>query len=274
MRRRSSAPVPASPPGTQVQHDTAVLAERGAGEPGVAARSVDQQLADDVAAGADGLGDAAGFQCRPRTAAAQDVAASRRSVRRDLAEQSLGGGVSRGEPPLGVEDHDAGGQMLQHSRGWELRGHGQEKRRRSRKPAPIAETFRAVDTGALLTRAPRPSAGVDDWLAVLGLLALLTFALTWLSAGLGLVTKNVEGASNAALPLQFLPFLGSAIVPADSMPAGLRWFAENQPFTPIIETLRALLTGGDAGATALLAVTWCVVLALAGYMWARVQFER
>ena len=83
-----------------------------------------------------------------------------------------------------------------------------------------------------------------------GLLALLTFALTWLSAALGLVTKNVEGASNAALPLQFLPFLGSAIVPADSMPGGLRWFAENQPFTPIIETLRALLTGGDAGATA------------------------
>ena len=120
----------------------------------------------------------------------------------------------------------------------------------------------------------RPSAGVGDWLAVLGLLALLTFALTWLSAGLGLVTKNVEGASNAALPLQFLPFLGSAIVPADSMPDGLRWFAENQPFTPIIETLRALLTGGDAGATALLAVAWCVVLALAGYMWARVQFER
>jgi hypothetical protein len=134
----------------QVQHDAAFITEWGPGEPGIAARSVDQQLADDVAAGADGLGDAAGFQCRPGTAAPEEVAASRRSIRRDLAEQSLGGGVSRGEPPLGVEDHDAGGQMLQHSRGWELRGHGWKKRRRSRKPAPIAETFRAVDMQALV----------------------------------------------------------------------------------------------------------------------------
>ena len=120
----------------------------------------------------------------------------------------------------------------------------------------------------------RPTADAADWAAVAGLLALLTFALTWLSAGLGLVTKNVEGASNAALPLTFLPFLGSAIVPADSMPGGLRWFAENQPFTPVIETLRALLTGGDAGGTALLAVAWCVVLAAGGYTWARVTFAR
>ena len=120
----------------------------------------------------------------------------------------------------------------------------------------------------------RPSAGPAEWLAVFGLLTLLTFGLTWLSAGLGMTSKNVEGASNAALPLQFLPFLGSAIVPAASMPDGLRWFAENQPFTPVIETLRALLTGGDAGGTAFLAVAWCLVLAGSGYVWARAMFER
>jgi ABC-2 type transport system permease protein len=74
----------------------------------------------------------------------------------------------------------------------------------------------------------RPTAGVGDWIAAIGLLVLVTFALTWLSAAFGLVTKNVETASNAPLPLQFLPFLGSAIVPTDSMPDGMRAFAENQ----------------------------------------------
>jgi ABC-2 type transport system permease protein len=82
----------------------------------------------------------------------------------------------------------------------------------------------------------RPTAGPLEWLAAFGLLALVTLALTWLSAAFGLVTKSVETASNAPLPLQFLPFIGSAIVPTDSMPAALEAFAEYQPFTPIIET--------------------------------------
>ena len=71
----------------------------------------------------------------------------------------------------------------------------------------------------------------------------VTFALTWLSVALGLVTKSVETASNLPMPLLLLPFLGSGFVPTDSMPAGLRWFAEHQPFTPIMETLRGLLMG-------------------------------
>jgi ABC-2 type transport system permease protein len=118
-----------------------------------------------------------------------------------------------------------------------------------------------------------PTAGPQEWLAALGLLVLVTFALTWLSAAFGLVAKTVETASNAPLPLLFLPFLGSAIVPTDSMPAGLRAFAENQPFTPIIETLRGLLMGTEIGDSAGLAVAWCVALALLGYLWARAAFN-
>jgi ABC-2 type transport system permease protein len=121
----------------------------------------------------------------------------------------------------------------------------------------------------------RPTADALEWAGAIGLLTLLTFALTWLSAAFGLVTKNVETASNAPLPLQFLPFLGSAIVPTDSMPDGMRQFAENQPFTPIIETLRGLLMGTPAGNhDAVIAVAWCVGLALVGYLWARAAFAR
>ncbi len=120
----------------------------------------------------------------------------------------------------------------------------------------------------------RPTAGVAAWLAAAGLLALLTFALTWVSAAFGVRAKNAEGASNVVLPLQFLPFIGSAIVPAESMSGGLRWFAENQPFTPIIETMRGLLTGTAIGSSGLLAVAWCAAIALVGYLWARRNYER
>ena len=71
-----------------------------------------------------------------------------------------------------------------------------------------------------------------------------------------------------------LPFVSSAFVPTDSMPAGLAWFAEHQPFTPITDTLRALLDGGDAGSSGAAAVVWCVVLAAAGYAWARYLYDR
>jgi ABC-2 type transport system permease protein len=111
-----------------------------------------------------------------------------------------------------------------------------------------------------------PTAGPLEWAGAIGLLALVMFALTWLSTAFGLVTKNVETASNAPLPLQFLPFLGSAIVPTDSMPDGMRQFAENQPFTPIIETLRGLLMGTHIGNSAVWAVGWCVALTLGGYL--------
>jgi ABC-2 type transport system permease protein len=99
-------------------------------------------------------------------------------------------------------------------------------------------------------------------------------ALTWISVALGMVTKSVETASNLPLPLMLLPFLGSGFVPTDSMPEPLRWFAENQPFTPIIETLRRLLLGGEVGGSGLVAVAWCIAIALFGYLWSRQLYER
>ena len=120
----------------------------------------------------------------------------------------------------------------------------------------------------------RPTAGPLAWLAAIGLLTLITFALTWLSAAMGLTAKSVETASNAPMPLQFLPFIGSAIVPAATMPPVMRAFAENQPFTPIIETLRGLLMGTAIGDKWILAIAWSLTLALAGWIWARVAFGR
>ena len=76
------------------------------------------------------------------------------------------------------------------------------------------------------------------------------------------------------MPLMLLPFFGSGFVPVESMPAGLRWFAEHQPFTPIIETLRGLLTGTAIGSSGVVAVAWCAALAGVGYWWARRNYDR
>ena len=103
---------------------------------------------------------------------------------------------------------------------------------------------------------------------------MTSFALSWLSVAMGLSTKTVEAASNLPMPLMLLPFFGSGFVPVESMPAGLRWFAENQPFTPIIETLRGLLTGTAIGSSGLVATAWCAGIALVGYLWARRNYER
>ncbi|MEH0841215.1 ABC transporter permease [Micromonospora sp. CPCC 205711] len=84
----------------------------------------------------------------------------------------------------------------------------------------------------------RPTAEPGAWLATAGFLVVVTFALVWLSVALGQVSKSVETPSNLPMPLVLLPFRGSGFVPTDSMPDGLRWFAEYEPFTPIIETLR------------------------------------
>jgi ABC-2 type transport system permease protein len=120
----------------------------------------------------------------------------------------------------------------------------------------------------------RPNATVVEWLATTGLLVLVSFALSWLSVAMGLAAKSVEGASNLPMPLILLPFFGSGFVPTETMPAGLRWFAEYQPFTPIIDTLRGLLTGSAIGSSAVLAVGWCIAIALVGYLWAKKLFNR
>jgi ABC-2 type transport system permease protein len=132
----------------------------------------------------------------------------------------------------------------------------------------------AVVAAVALLAGFRPETGPARWAAAAGLLALLAFALTWLAVALGMVADSPETASNLPLPLMFLPFLGSGFVPTSSMPEGLRQFAEHQPFTPMIDTVRALLMGGAVGETGVIAVAWCAAIALGGYVSARVSFER
>jgi ABC-2 type transport system permease protein len=133
----------------------------------------------------------------------------------------------------------------------------------------------AVVTAVALLIGFRPTAGVAEWIGAVGVLAMITFALTWLSVALGMVSKSVETASNLPMFLMLLPFLGSGFVPTDSMPPGVRWFAEYQPFTPIMETLRGLLMGTPTHHhSALLAIAWSAGIGLAGYLWAKRLFNR
>jgi ABC-2 type transport system permease protein len=120
----------------------------------------------------------------------------------------------------------------------------------------------------------RPSAGPVEWLAVAGLLVLITIALTWMAVALGLKAKSVETASNTPLVFTLLPFVGSGFVPNDSLPDWLRWFAEYQPFTPMIKTIRGLLLGTPIGHNGLLAVGWCVLLTIVGYAWSKAMFRK
>ncbi|MEV0030448.1 ABC transporter permease [Nocardia sp. NPDC050793] len=119
-----------------------------------------------------------------------------------------------------------------------------------------------------------PSANVLDWLGVVGMVVLLGFAAGWLTIALGLAAKSPETAGMASVPLVMLPFFSSAIVPAEKMGPGLRQFAEYQPFTPIIETMRGLLDGAPDTGDALTAVAWCVGIAVVGYLWARSTFKK
>ncbi len=113
----------------------------------------------------------------------------------------------------------------------------------------------------------RPTAGPVEWLAAAGIITLFAVALIWIAVGMGLTARTVESASNMPMPLTLLPFLGSGFVPTDSMPTWLRWFAEYQPFTPVIETVRGLLLGGPVAGYAVLAIGWSVLLGAVGYVW-------
>jgi ABC-2 type transport system permease protein len=132
----------------------------------------------------------------------------------------------------------------------------------------------AVVTGVALALGFDATASPLEWVGAIGLLALVTFAVTWLAVALGLVTKSVEAASNLPMPLILLPFLGSGFVPTESMPPALRWFAENQPFTPIMETLRGLLLGTPIGSSGWLAIAWSVAIGLGSYVWAKHLYDR
>jgi ABC-2 type transport system permease protein len=120
----------------------------------------------------------------------------------------------------------------------------------------------------------RASGTFLDWLGAIGLVVLTGFATAWLTVALGLAAKTPETAGLATVPLIMLPFFSSAIVPADKMGPGVRQFAEYQPFTPIIETLRGLLAGTPSAGDAIAAIAWCVGIAVVGYLWALATFKR
>jgi len=120
----------------------------------------------------------------------------------------------------------------------------------------------------------RSTTGLTDWVAAMGLLALIALAISWLSVALGMAANSVETASNTPMVLILLLFLSSGFVPTDSMPGPLAWFARYQPFTSVIETLRGLLLGTPIGTDGLVAVAWCVGISVAGYLWARRLYDR
>lgn len=132
----------------------------------------------------------------------------------------------------------------------------------------------AVVTGVALLIGFSPTAGFAGWLGLAGLLLLVTVALTWLSVAMGLAAKSVETASNTPMIFMLLPLLGSGFVPTDSMPGWLAAFAEYQPFTPVIETMRGLLFGTPVGNSAWLAIGWCVLFAVLGYTWSKSLFGK
>jgi ABC-2 type transport system permease protein len=120
----------------------------------------------------------------------------------------------------------------------------------------------------------RPNANPLAWLGVVGMLGLFVLAVSWLAAALGLLVKSPEAASGIAVFLMFLPYPSSAFVPIDTMPSWLQGFAEHQPATPVIETLRGLLLGTPIGSSAWLAIAWCVAILVASMLLAGVLFRR
>ncbi|MGV9817567.1 ABC transporter permease [Nocardia xishanensis] len=120
----------------------------------------------------------------------------------------------------------------------------------------------------------RPTAEPLRWLAALGVIAMFVLALSWLAAALGLIARNPEAANGFTFAFMFLPYVSSAFVPTASMPSWLHAFAENQPVTPVIETVRGLLMGTPIGDSALLAMLWCAGIAVAGYLAAGALFRR
>ncbi|MFN8041133.1 MAG: ABC transporter permease [Acidimicrobiales bacterium] len=120
----------------------------------------------------------------------------------------------------------------------------------------------------------RSSAGPVAWLAVAGILLLFTLALTWLAVIPGLTAKTAEGAGVFAYPLIFLPFVSSAFVPTDGMAAPVQWFAEHQPVTPIIDTVRDLFAGQPLGNELWIALGWCVGLLVVAYAAAMAVYRR
>lgn len=132
----------------------------------------------------------------------------------------------------------------------------------------------AVVIGVALLLGFRSGASVGAWLAVAGILTLFTLALTWIAVIAGLSAKTVDGASAFSYPLIFLPFISSAFVPTGSMPGPVAWFAENQPVTSIVNTVRALLSGVPVGGEIVVALAWLAGILLVAYGFAVLLYRR
>jgi ABC-2 type transport system permease protein len=128
--------------------------------------------------------------------------------------------------------------------------------------------------GVALAMGFRSDAGALAWLAVAGLLLLFTLALTWIAVIPGLTAKSVDGASAFSYPLIFLPFISSAFVPTDKMPGPVRAFADNQPVTSIVDTIRHLFAGQPVGDGIWTAVAWCVGILVVAYVLAGMAYRR
>ena len=120
----------------------------------------------------------------------------------------------------------------------------------------------------------RTSASALDWLAVAGILALFTVALTWIAVIAGLSAKSVDGASGFSYPLIFLPFISSAFVPTETMPGPVRFFAENQPVTSIVNTIQDLFAQRPIGGDIWIALAWCVGILVLAYVFAMAAYRR
>jgi ABC-2 type transport system permease protein len=120
----------------------------------------------------------------------------------------------------------------------------------------------------------RSGAGILAWLAITGILLLFILALTWIAVLAGLSAKTAEGGGAFAYPLMFLPFLSSAFVPTATMPGPVRWFAENQPVTSIVNTIRALFAEQPAGGDIWTALAWCAGILVVAYVFAMLAYRR
>ena len=132
----------------------------------------------------------------------------------------------------------------------------------------------AVIIGMAFALGFRSPATLLDWLGAIGVIAATAFAAAWLTVALGMAAKTPESAGLAVVPVILLPFLSSAIAPAAKIGQGVRQFAEYQPFTPIIESLRGLLAGTPSGGHVAAALAWCAGIALVGYLWALSTFKK
>ncbi|GAB3740585.1 multidrug efflux ABC transporter permease LieB [Amycolatopsis oliviviridis] len=131
-----------------------------------------------------------------------------------------------------------------------------------------------IVVGVALLMGFRSSAGAGPWFAVTGILLLFTLALTWIAVIAGLTAKSAEGGSAFSYPLIFLPFLSSAFVPTGTMPGPVRWFAEHQPVTSIVDTIRDLLGGQPVGTGIWTALAWCAGILVVAYVFATAAYRR